>query len=389
MAQVRMRYLESGDNPAMLNLWDGGVASCSGAYALESSVPTTMTTAMVLDSFAAPDIDMHMNVSTTDFESWETSMDADADEDQLQSSAGDSVEIDMDAHDEQDLETYDMAEVQETYLDEDVEFHDVSPNQPAQQEFSEDSLVVDLTESHEDAPLDFQLMDSSIGHPATEIEVQGETEPVEAFDPWDPATAISEEPPSLDIPDAAPPQMTHTENAQVNAEIERSLESGAVESLVPHEGEAFPEDPTPVLPSEQVSAEEGYTDSAEPLIDTTSQVDPHELEDGISIDPPPALLLSLPSGIPDVYLFSNPAHSSSGSPTPGSSHSEQHNVSVLLAHAPVMYYSPLSSFFEELRNEATIAQLSGLHDSEMVLQAIDLNLSVSEVRFVAQFHSLD
>lgn len=110
--------------------------------------------------------------------------------------------------------------------------------------------------------------------------------------------------------------------------------------------------------------------------------DPHEISEGVYIDPPPAVLLSLP--LSDViYLFNQPsARAGSNSPTEETHQTRQHIWTVLLHHRPTLYYEPLANVFEALRQEEYIAQVPELAEGELALDAYDLQLVISEVRLV-------
>jgi len=112
-------------------------------------------------------------------------------------------------------------------------------------------------------------------------------------------------------------------------------------------------------------------------------VDPHEISEGVYIDPPPAVFLSLPVNNSEVYLFNRP-HPKSGanSPTTEASQPDDQIQALLLQQRPILYYEPLISVFEALRQEPYIAQIPELMEGELVLDAYDLQLVVSEVMFV-------
>lgn len=110
--------------------------------------------------------------------------------------------------------------------------------------------------------------------------------------------------------------------------------------------------------------------------------DPHEISDGVYIDPPPAVQLSVPLlDQLDVYLFNRPQPVRSRSTTPSThrSNSPESHSFVLLQQLPTLYYEPLSKVFDALRQEEYISRISTLADSELVLDAYDLELVVPEV----------
>lgn len=100
--------------------------------------------------------------------------------------------------------------------------------------------------------------------------------------------------------------------------------------------------------------------------------DPHEISEGVYIDPPPPILLSLGSNDTfDFCLFNN------GEDTLAENRANEH---VLLVNFPTLYYENLSYIFEALRCEERVHQTFNLAECELVLEAPDLQLTVSEVR---------
>ncbi|KAJ7074324.1 hypothetical protein C8F01DRAFT_18215 [Mycena amicta] len=114
--------------------------------------------------------------------------------------------------------------------------------------------------------------------------------------------------------------------------------------------------------------------------------DPHEISDGVYIDPPPAILVAFDSpSCPDICLFNQPTPSRS--PSPG--HTSDHQVfDVLLRHHPILYYEPLVSVFEALRQDEYLSRIDRLAESELVLDAYDLQLTISEDNIYAREISL-
>ena len=100
--------------------------------------------------------------------------------------------------------------------------------------------------------------------------------------------------------------------------------------------------------------------------------DPHEISEGVYIDPPPAVLLSFAAADPEINLFNTPSQvNAESSHTPG--------AIVLLAHLPTLYYEPIFSVFEALRQEEHLVTIPGLLDGELVFDAYDLHLTIREV----------
>jgi hypothetical protein len=104
--------------------------------------------------------------------------------------------------------------------------------------------------------------------------------------------------------------------------------------------------------------------------------DPHEISDGVYIDPPPPVFLSLPShDDADVYLFNRPSDTDAKT-----SHGTDARERMLLLHEqPTLYYESLSTVFEALRGEEYLLTLLELDKIELVFDAFDLHLTVSEV----------
>ncbi|KAK0448269.1 uncharacterized protein EV420DRAFT_1275867 [Desarmillaria tabescens] len=101
--------------------------------------------------------------------------------------------------------------------------------------------------------------------------------------------------------------------------------------------------------------------------------DPHEISEGVYIEPPQAVLLSFPDfDHPDVCLFNQPRVASS------SSQPEQQKYSLLLEHHPTLYYESLSAVFSALREDEYLAGAIDLSTAELVLDAYDLQLVISE-----------
>ncbi|KAJ3896650.1 hypothetical protein GG344DRAFT_13842, partial [Lentinula edodes] len=115
-----------------------------------------------------------------------------------------------------------------------------------------------------------------------------------------------------------------------------------------------------------------------------SELDPHEISEGVYIDPPPAVLLSFAFlDYPDVCLFNQPSQYD-----PSSSTTEPTSCSVLLSDQPTLYYEPLSTVFEALRNDNELSSIADLSQVELVLDAYDLELNISEDNIFARETSI-
>ncbi|KAF5373041.1 hypothetical protein D9758_001727 [Tetrapyrgos nigripes] len=146
--------------------------------------------------------------------------------------------------------------------------------------------------------------------------------------------------------------------------------------------------PGPLPPSEETNAE---TQSGETLEANDSGVsaeaqqgeldqDPHEVSDGVYIDPPPAVLLTLALvDHRDVCLFNQPAQTE-----PSTSSETIKSYELLLHDQPTLYYEPLSKVFDALRGNGPLSQLVDLTRAELVLDAYDLQLVISEDNIFAR-----
>jgi hypothetical protein len=108
-------------------------------------------------------------------------------------------------------------------------------------------------------------------------------------------------------------------------------------------------------------------------------VDPLHISDGVYIDPPPAVLLSTIGGRsqPRFVLFNQPNIEDIEDEEP---HGNQEAYSLLLENRPTLYYEPLSSVFEALRqDEALLSRVPNSFEGELVLDADYLQLAISEV----------
>ncbi|KAG6820782.1 hypothetical protein H0H93_011547 [Arthromyces matolae] len=107
--------------------------------------------------------------------------------------------------------------------------------------------------------------------------------------------------------------------------------------------------------------------------DSTS--DPHEISEGVYIDPPPPVLLSLVSEGPTFTLFNSPSNHHPES-LKDQSHAPEYIT--LLGQHPTLYYEPLSSVFDAIRQEDYFFGVPNLLSGELFLDAYDLELTMSE-----------
>lgn len=145
-----------------------------------------------------------------------------------------------------------------------------------------------------------------------------------------------------------------------------------------------PEEHVPHEESEGQEGYEVYETFEESQLTVTSGADPHEISEGIFIDPPPAVLLevSYTSERFEYSLFNQPT-SGSGLQTPTADVPPQpsQTYSLLLQERPTLYYEPLSEVFAALRQEENVISVPELAEGELVLDAYDLQLVASEVRY--------
>jgi hypothetical protein len=110
--------------------------------------------------------------------------------------------------------------------------------------------------------------------------------------------------------------------------------------------------------------------------------DPHEISDGVYIEPPPPVLLELPSSSsqPNCALFNAPAaFNIHGLETETEVPSTEAVYTVLLQSRPTLYYETMNDLFEALRQEERIQSIAEFVEGEMIIDAHDLGLLVSEV----------
>ncbi|KAI0747957.1 hypothetical protein C8Q80DRAFT_1353850 [Daedaleopsis nitida] len=108
--------------------------------------------------------------------------------------------------------------------------------------------------------------------------------------------------------------------------------------------------------------------------------DPHEISEGVCIDPPPAVLLSLPPSFEygECSLFNLPTSSVPQSPSSSVKADTGNDLHLLLHDRPTLYYEPLSVVFAALRQEEFVQNMPDRAEVELILDAYDLQLSISE-----------
>ncbi|KAG7092164.1 hypothetical protein E1B28_008533 [Marasmius oreades] len=107
-----------------------------------------------------------------------------------------------------------------------------------------------------------------------------------------------------------------------------------------------------------------------------------ELSEGAALDPPPGVLLFFAHvDHPEVCLFSQPNH-------PESSSAAGHSYKLILENNPSLYYEPLSALFDALRQNESMDGLFDLSLSELMIDAFDLQLVISEDNIFSRDTSL-
>ncbi|KAI0831130.1 hypothetical protein BC628DRAFT_1352403 [Trametes gibbosa] len=122
--------------------------------------------------------------------------------------------------------------------------------------------------------------------------------------------------------------------------------------------------------------------------------DPHEISDGVYIDPPPPVLLTLPPSAEYAVccLFNQPRKGSGPNASEGAECGPPDVHHLLLHDRPTLYYEPLSSVFDALRHEDCVQNLPGYAEAELVLEAYEIQLAISEDNVYAHevtLHELD
>ncbi|KAH9966481.1 hypothetical protein BC827DRAFT_668297 [Russula dissimulans] len=176
-----------------------------------------------------------------------------------------------------------------------------------------------------------------------------------AFIPRTVTLAVEESSHQTEIPDSEP----HEAVRSYNGSYENEAPAVALESTEIGELEH---------PASE-SHEAGEEDNA----------DPHEIFEGVYIEPPPPVLIELPSTSdqPVCALFNAPPDSLSDD-TKVNSSSIKAPYTILLQSRPTLYYETLNEVFDALREEDRIQTLIEFVEGEMVIDAYDLQLVVSE-----------
>lgn len=116
-----------------------------------------------------------------------------------------------------------------------------------------------------------------------------------------------------------------------------------------------------------------------------------KISEGVYIDPPPAVLLSVESSVEALFcLFNQPiAEVSSQSPPHESREGAVGSYHLLLEGSPTLYYEPISNVFDALRqDEEFLSSIPHSFEGELVFDAYDLQLTISEDNIHAREFSL-
>ncbi|KAG6854981.1 hypothetical protein C0991_009804 [Blastosporella zonata] len=347
----------------------------------------------MLDFQADPDYSMQVSSSEPWFHD-EAIMEDDGGHIQMQN----TIEVDMEPYDEQQHPEYEMEDDSEAVeLDPhdipDVEVYDASrfqsPHDHENPALSVDlaeplSIATEYTESSHDTHvmLDSQNIDEITSHvpyhhsPSSYLP-EPSNEPATAALHTD-EQASSEEIVQLtdDIEGADAPLATDLHDLSGVAAEEPLLDQQNVDEQrrdINLEGEGI--ELSSIDPATEVSSDH-RGDETEPQVEVYEELleiegsasDPHEISEGVYIDPPPPVLVSISTELPSISLFNPPSKIDSDST----------ELVVLLGQLPTLYYEPLSSVFHALRQEEYLGGVPELLNGELLLDAYDLELIMSE-----------
>lgn len=152
--------------------------------------------------------------------------------------------------------------------------------------------------------------------------------------------------------------------------------------------------PSNVAASEpHVASETQYEAEVDAALDETGVGDPdevgsnpHEIADGVFIEPVPAVIVQASFSDQPLVLFNRPPVSRPHSPSPDDDLPS--DVAVLLRDRPTLYYGPLSDLFKALREEEVFTQQGDLHHTELGFSIETLELSITEDNVHAKEFSL-
>ena len=311
------------------------------------------------------------------------------------------VEIDMESY---HPETFEYEMTDDPSAQQPIEVHDVE--------------VIDVSQAHTPAIIDTVVEDATTGSPAvpehdltdTHDRSPLDTPPTLVIQVPSPTSqpAQDEEHPEIahtelpeqsewershsELPDAPPSPRLAEHHQLLNSAEPASLEGVTEPTLtwnvgVPAEHHAHLRQPT-LTPGEQLQPKSTHEELADdpadhsgedenPVPSRASSGDPHEVSDGIFIDPPPPVLLSLGDSEEEYYLFNRPTRKSPAPDDEGAT-----DEALFLHDLPTLYYEPLAKVFQALRSDNRLIQIFDLSRGELVVDAYDLvDLIISEVSF--------
>ncbi|TFK67899.1 hypothetical protein BDN72DRAFT_842494 [Pluteus cervinus] len=293
------------------------------------------------------------------------------------------VEVDMEPYDESHSTEYEMTDSASIFVGQeiqDVELYDVSsanspfhhaavvsePPNPPHSPFQQPTLATpaELTPSSDRTHQDAQDIDNL--HPATsEI-------PPSPLPPQDHSGSFPGGLPASIQTSAAEPQSPSVITTTLHPEPQAVLVHPSAEAPAELDQGPLLQQQVQEAPEEQ---DDDHVSSEDPPL---SSADPHEISDGVYIDPPPAVSLQIIAGeeqtTSDFLLFNN----STIKPYEDSQPNTKNELGVLLSEYPTLYYEPLASLSEALRRELDATLLPDLADGEVIFDAYDLLLQISE-----------
>ena len=225
---------------------------------------------------------------------------------------------------------------------------------------------------HEEVQLEEHVVDA--------VYVTGEQAPVEHAEGW-----VDEETTQDAVSGFAPEaaEEVHVEEVQALVDETQHLSEG---SLQPEEERAPSSDLPQVTPSvSQELVEATYQHDSSAHADSAAYVgdEAHDLSEGAFMDLPPAILLSLRSDQTfDYSLFTRPSED-----FPDATHYS--NPHLLLEDSASLFYEPLTTFFEAFRQDEAVNSIPNSAESELVISAVDLHISLSEVRQLLSIMCID
>jgi len=214
--------------------------------------------------------------------------------------------------------------------------------------------------------------------------IDGTSHDIESFQPLDdseqkrgPESSTAENDSSTFVPQVVTP----------GAAVEERSHQAEIQEGEPHEGVQSHDDDYEgdVLGAALHHTETGEPEPPAPESHEAKEIDnadPHEISEGVYIEPPPPVLIELPSTSDQlVYALFNAPSNPRPDDSELSTSSAESPSAVLLQNRPTLYYETLNDVFDALREEERVQSMTEFVDGEMVIDAYDLQLVVSEVIF--------